>query len=90
MLIHFNIATYIDGDGCEGQTVPNITLFNPYLLNTDNWVQTMQDFGAQYAVLVGKVIPFVLLTVRVSSVFSADHLSMLAAFSWRRPMLNSR
>ena len=55
MLIHFNIATYIDGDGCEGQTVPNITLFNPYLLNTDNWVRTMLDFGAQYAVLVGKV-----------------------------------
>ncbi|CAF1487349.1 unnamed protein product, partial [Adineta steineri] len=54
VLIHFNIATYIDVDGCSGQMVPNITLFNPYLLNTDNWVQTMTDYGAQYAVLVAK------------------------------------
>ncbi|CAF1530112.1 unnamed protein product [Adineta ricciae] len=54
VLIHFNIATYIDGDGCTGQIVPNISLFQPYLLNTDNWAQTMVDFGAQYAVLVGK------------------------------------
>ena len=58
VLIHFNIATYIDGDGCTGQIVPNISLFQPYLLNTDNWVQTMVDFGAQYAVLVGKVSVF--------------------------------
>ena len=55
VLIHFNIATYIANDGCEGQIVPNISLFKPYLLNTDNWVQTMVDFGAQYAVLVAKV-----------------------------------
>ncbi len=55
VLIHFNIATYIDADGCSGQMVPNISLFNPYMLNTDNWVQTMVDFGAVYAVLVGKV-----------------------------------
>jgi alpha-L-fucosidase len=55
VLIHFNIATYIEVDGCSGQMVPNISLFNPYMLNTDNWVQTMIDFGAQYAVLVGKV-----------------------------------
>ncbi|CAF3638879.1 unnamed protein product, partial [Rotaria sordida] len=54
VLIHFNIATYINDDGCSGQFVPNISLFNPYLLNTDNWVQTMLDFGAKYAVLVAK------------------------------------
>ncbi|CAF1121364.1 unnamed protein product [Rotaria sp. Silwood1] len=54
VLIHFNIATYINNDGCSGQSVPNISLFNPYLLNTDNWVQTMVDFGAKYAVLVAK------------------------------------
>ena len=35
--------------------VPNQSLFQPYLLNTDNWAQTMLDFGAVYAVLVAKV-----------------------------------
>jgi len=55
VLIHFNIATYLNNDGCTDQIVPNISLFNPYLLNTDNWVRTMTDFGAQYAVLVAKV-----------------------------------
>ena len=55
VLIHFNIATYISNDGCTDQIVPDISLFDPYLLNTDNWVQTMVDFGAQYAVLVAKV-----------------------------------
>jgi alpha-L-fucosidase len=55
VLIHFNLATYIDIDGCSGQIVPNASLFKPYLLNTDNWVQTMIDFGAVYAVLVAKV-----------------------------------
>jgi hypothetical protein len=49
------MATYISSDGCPDQVVPNISLFNPYLLNTDNWVQTMLDFGAQYAVIVAKV-----------------------------------
>lgn len=42
-------------DGCSGQMVPNTSLFQPYLFNTDNWVQTMVDFGAVYAVLVAKV-----------------------------------
>jgi hypothetical protein len=35
--------------------VPNTSLFKPYLLNTDNWVQSIIDFGAVYSVLVGKV-----------------------------------
>ena len=55
VLIHFNLATFIDVDGCSGQMVPNASLFNPSLLNTDNWVQTIIDFGAVYGVLVGKV-----------------------------------
>ncbi len=54
-LIHFNLATYIEPDGCSGQMVPDTSLFKPYLLNTDNWVQTIVDFGAVYAVLVAKV-----------------------------------
>ena len=55
VLIHFNIATYISNDGCTGQYVPPVSLFNPYMLSTDNWAQTMADLGARYAVLVAKV-----------------------------------
>jgi alpha-L-fucosidase len=54
VLIHFNLETFF-ADGFEFPTIPSPSLFNPYLLNTDNWVQTMIDFGAQYAVLVAKV-----------------------------------
>ncbi len=54
-LIHFNLATFIDVDGCSGQMVPDPSLFKPSLLNTDNWVQTIVDFSAVYAVLVAKV-----------------------------------
>lgn len=56
VLIHFNMATYVENhDGCTGDRVPPISLFNPYKLNTNNWVQTMLDLGAKYAVLVAKV-----------------------------------
>ncbi len=55
VLVCFNLATFLDSDGCEGQMVPDVSLFKPSLLNTDNWAQTMIDFGAQYAVLVAKV-----------------------------------
>ena len=55
VLIHFNMATYLDNhDGCSGQIVPPISHFNPYKLSTDNWIQTAVDFGARYAVLVTK------------------------------------
>ncbi len=81
VLIHFNIATYIEMDGCEGQIVPNISLFNPYLLSTDNWVQTMVDFGAKYAVLVAKVRLFF---VRFIHFINND--SMLVVFLWLQLM----
>lgn len=56
VLIHFNMATYLENhDGCTNDVVPSISLFNPYRLNTNNWVQTMVDLGAKYAVLVAKV-----------------------------------
>jgi alpha-L-fucosidase len=55
VLVCFNLATYLETDGCTGQEVPTPALFKPNLLNTDNWVQSMIDFGAQYAVLVAKV-----------------------------------
>lgn len=72
VLIHFNLATYIEVDGCSGQMVPSASLFNPYLLNTDNWVATMHDFGAVYAVLVAKVI-----TIRISIILTSLQLSVI-------------
>jgi hypothetical protein len=55
VLIHFNIATYVDNhDGCSGHMVPPIAHFDPDRLSTDNWIQTAVDFGAQHAVLVAK------------------------------------
>jgi hypothetical protein len=90
VLIHFNLATFIESDGCEGQMVPDVSLFKPSLLNTDNWAQTMIDFGAQYAVLVAKVrivrlffkiactLPFCLIY---------NH-SMLVVFIWLQLMSN--
>jgi hypothetical protein len=84
VLIHFNIATYIDIDGCSGQIVPNISLFKPYLLNTDNWVQTMIDYGAKYAVLVAKVS-----IILYSYCFCLmDNNSMLVVFIWLQLMSN--
>jgi alpha-L-fucosidase len=57
-LIHYNMASYIpvEYDGCNRNPtlVPDIQLFNPSTLNTDNWVQTFVDVGAKYAILVAK------------------------------------
>jgi alpha-L-fucosidase len=57
-LIHYNMASYlpVEYDGCNRNAtlVPDINLFNPSILNTDNWVQTFVDVGAKYAILVAK------------------------------------
>ena len=57
-LIHYNMASYIpvEYDGCNRNPslVPDVQLFNPLTLNTDNWVQTFVDVGAKYAILVAK------------------------------------
>ena len=41
VLIHYNIATYLPvaHDGCNGDVslTPPASVFNPYLLSTDNW-----------------------------------------------------
>jgi len=56
VLIHFNMATYIENhNACPPGMVVPISRFNPYMLDTDNWAQTIVDFGAKYAVLVAKV-----------------------------------
>ncbi|CAF1220083.1 unnamed protein product [Rotaria sordida] len=57
-LISYNIASYlpVEYDGCNRNPslVPDVKLFNPSILNTDNWVQTFVDVGAKYAILVAK------------------------------------
>lgn len=56
MLIHFEVATYISIDGCNGVPglVPSPELFDPTLLNTDQWMQSITGSGAKYATLVAK------------------------------------
>lgn len=56
MLIHFTIATYIDIDGCNGVPglIPDPKLFDPTILNTDQWMDSIKSSGARYATLVAK------------------------------------
>lgn len=56
VLIHFNIATYISIDGCNNvpSLVPNRSLFDPTLINTDQWMDSITALGAKYATLVAK------------------------------------
>lgn len=56
MLIHFEIATYIDLDGCNGVPglVPDPGLFRPALLDTDQWLDVITSTSARYATLVAK------------------------------------
>ena len=56
MIIHFNIATYIDSDGCnnQGHLVPDIGLFDPVSLDIDNWMESIAAAGGKHATLVAK------------------------------------
>jgi hypothetical protein len=56
VLIHFNLATYLSIDGCNNvpNLVPKVSLFDPTLLNTDQWMDTISSLGAKYATLVAK------------------------------------
>jgi alpha-L-fucosidase len=55
-LIHFEMGTYLSIDGCNSisSLVPNLTLFDPALLNTDQWMDSITALGAKYATLVAK------------------------------------
>ncbi|ATY67468.1 glycoside hydrolase family 29 [Cordyceps militaris] len=55
-LIHFNMATYITPDGCNGDPalVPPRALFDPAQLDTDQWMEAVQSLGGRYATLVAK------------------------------------
>lgn len=56
VLIHYNIATYIDEDGCNfvPRLVPNVDLFDPQLIDTDQWMESIKALGGKYATLVAK------------------------------------
>ncbi|KUJ24663.1 glycoside hydrolase family 29 protein [Mollisia scopiformis] len=56
VLIHFEMGTYLDIDGCNNvpSLVPDLTLFDPALLNTDQWMDSITALGAKYATLVAK------------------------------------
>jgi alpha-L-fucosidase len=56
VLIHFEMGTYLSIDGCNNvpSLVPNLTLFDPVLLNTDQWMDSIRSLGAKYATLVAK------------------------------------
>jgi len=56
VLIHFEMGTYLDIDGCNNvpSLVPNLTLFDPALLNADQWMDSITALGAKYATLVAK------------------------------------
>ncbi|KFY80252.1 hypothetical protein V499_00853 [Pseudogymnoascus sp. VKM F-103] len=47
VLIHYNIATDIGSDGCnyDPKLVPNQALFNPALINTDQWMESITALG---------------------------------------------
>ena len=55
VLIHFDISTYLSSDGCGNPSLlPNQTSFDPTLLNTTQWVSTINKLGAKYGTLVAK------------------------------------
>lgn len=56
VLIHYNIATYLSIDGCNNvpSLVPNQDLFDPTLINTDQWMDTITALGGKYATLTAK------------------------------------
>lgn len=55
-LIHFNIATFIEPDGCnwDPTLVPDKSIFNPALFNIEQWMESAKAVGAKYATLVAK------------------------------------
>lgn len=56
VLIHYEIATYLDIDGCNDvpDLVPEISLFKPSSIDTDGWMDSAVALGAKYATLVAK------------------------------------
>lgn len=54
--IHFNMATEVGNQGCQCRgNPPNISLWNPYALDTDAWVSAGLAMGCTRFVYVAKV-----------------------------------
>lgn len=59
VLIHYDINVfakggYVNVDYARKETLPDLSVFNPSKLNTDQWIQAAKNAGAKYAVLVAK------------------------------------
>lgn len=56
VIIHLDINIYAPEtfDYAKKETLPDVNLFNPQKLNTDQWVETAKNAGAKYAVLTAK------------------------------------
>jgi alpha-L-fucosidase len=56
VLIHFELGTNLSIDGCNSSPnlVPPVSLFDPALLNTDQWMDVIASLGAKYGTLVVK------------------------------------
>jgi alpha-L-fucosidase len=55
MFFHFDIIVYKpDWNWRTWKDLPSSALYNPYRLNTDQWMEAAQAMGAKYAVLVAK------------------------------------
>jgi alpha-L-fucosidase len=52
MFIHFNMPTFVGDTNTPNQ--PNVNVFNPYLLNTDQWAATAAAAGMKYIVFTAK------------------------------------
>lgn len=55
VMFHFDMWVYQpDYEWREWGTHPDVSIFNPSALNTDQWLETAKKLGAKYAVLVAK------------------------------------
>ena len=57
VLIHYDINVfakggYVNVDYARKETLPDLSVFNPSKLNTDQWIQAAKNAGAKYAVLI--------------------------------------
>lgn len=56
VIIHLDINIYAPEtfDYKKRETLPDVNLFNPQNLNTDQWIETAKNAGAKYAILTAK------------------------------------
>ena len=54
VIIHFDLPSICGYNWTEWTQPPSPAIFNPQLLDTDQWLKAAHDLGAKYAVLVAK------------------------------------